>query len=54
LITHVDRRVDGDTWFPKFEAEFDAGEVVQAGEGYEIRRYRRLPSPAAATTAAAA
>ena len=41
LITHVDRRVDGDTWFPEFEAEFDAGEAVQSGEGYEIRRYRR-------------
>jgi dihydrofolate reductase len=43
LITHVEVRVDGDTWFPKFETEFDSGEALQSGEGYEIRRYRRLP-----------
>ena len=54
LITHVDLRVDGDTWFPRFEAEFDDGEAVQSGAGYVIRRYRRLPSPAAATTTSAA
>ncbi len=47
LLTHVDIRVPGDTWFPEFETEFDAGEVVQAGDGYEIRRYRRLPASAA-------
>jgi dihydrofolate reductase len=54
LLTHVDLRVDGDAWFPEFETEFDAGEVVQAGEGYEIRRYRRLPTAAATTSATAA
>ncbi len=42
LLTHVDRIVEGDTWFPAFEKDFDAGEVVQPGEGYEIRRHRRI------------
>ena len=42
LLTHVDVSVDGDTWFPAFEEAFDSGETVQRGEGYEIRRYRRL------------
>lgn len=41
LLTHVDRSVPGDTWFPHFEDQFDAGEVVQTGEGFEIRRHRR-------------
>jgi len=45
LLTHVDRHVVGDTWFPEFESEFDAGEGIQSGEGYEIRRYRRLRAP---------
>ncbi len=52
LLTHVDRHVAGDTWFPEFESEFDAGEGIQSGEGYEIRRYRRL-LPSAATAPAA-
>lgn len=42
LLTHVDLSVAGDTWFPDFEKEFDAGEVVQRGEGFEIRRHRRI------------
>ena len=54
LLTHVDQRVEGDTWFPVFEAEFDGGEVVQAGDGYEIRRYLRLPAAASSTATPAA
>lgn len=54
LLTRVETRVEGDTWFPEFESEFDAGEVLETGEGYEIRRHRRqvahehltTPSPA--------
>lgn len=42
LLTHVKLTVTGDTWFPVFEKEFDAGELVQSGVDYEIRRYRRL------------
>jgi len=53
VLTHVDRRVDGDAWFPTFETEFDRGELVQSGTGYEIRRYHRLP-PAATTPASPA
>jgi dihydrofolate reductase len=41
LLTHVNRHVEGDTWFPEFESGFTAGELVEKGEGYEIRRYRR-------------
>ncbi len=42
LLTHVALSVPGDTWFPDFESDFDAGEVVQCGEGFEIRRHRRI------------
>jgi dihydrofolate reductase len=42
LLTHVNRSVPGDTWFPNFENQFDAGEVVLSGEDFEIRRHRRL------------
>jgi len=52
LLTHVSLRVDGDTWFPEFESEFDAGEVIQTGPDYEIRRYRRLPATASPTAPA--
>jgi dihydrofolate reductase len=41
LLTHVNRSVTGDTWFPVFESEFDRGEVIEASPDYEIRRYRR-------------
>jgi dihydrofolate reductase len=41
LLTHVDHEVEGDTFFPDFENNFDAGEVVQSGEGYQIRRHLR-------------
>lgn len=53
LLTHVGISVEGDTWFPEFEKDFDAGEVVQRGPDYEIRRYRRLPASAAPTASAA-
>ena len=42
LLTHVDIEAEGDTWFPEFESAFDAGEVIEAGPGYEIRRYRKI------------
>jgi dihydrofolate reductase len=41
LLTHVDHEVEGDTFFPDFENNFDAGEVVKSGEGYQIRRHLR-------------
>jgi dihydrofolate reductase len=41
LLTHVDNEVEGDTFFPDFENNFDAGEVLQSGEGYQIRRHLR-------------
>jgi hypothetical protein len=37
----VDHEVEGDTFFPEFENDFDAGEVLQSGEGYQIRRHLR-------------
>jgi len=42
LLTRVSMDVAGDTWFPEFENEFDAGEVLETGANYEIRRHRRL------------
>ena len=42
LLTRVTVDVAGDTWFPEFEREFDAGEVLETGANYEIRRHRRL------------
>ncbi|MEI8387893.1 MAG: dihydrofolate reductase [Verrucomicrobiota bacterium] len=42
LLTHVNHVVEGDTWFPVFETEFDGGEVIGSGADYEIRRYRRI------------
>ena len=42
LLTRVSIDVEGDTWFPEFEREFDAGEVLETGANYEIRRHRRL------------
>ena len=42
LLTRVSIDVAGDTWFPEFENEFDAGEVLETGANYEIRRHRRL------------
>lgn len=41
LLTRVDREVEGDTFFPDFENQFDAGEVLESGPGYEIFRYLR-------------
>lgn len=42
LLTHVDIPVAGDTWFPEFESSFDAGEIIETGPSYEIRRYRKV------------
>lgn len=44
FLTHVDRSVTGDTWFPEFESDFDGGEFIERGPDYEIRRYRRIGS----------
>ena len=41
LLTHINREVEGDTFFPEFENSFDAGEILDSGESYEIRRHRR-------------
>ncbi len=43
LLTRVDREVEGDTFFPDFENQFDAGEVLESGPGYEIYRHFRTP-----------
>jgi dihydrofolate reductase len=41
LLTRINREVEGDTFFPEFENSFDAGEILESGESYEIRRHRR-------------
>ncbi len=42
LLTHVNRSVAGDTWFPEFESDFDGGKLIESGTDYVIRRYRRI------------
>jgi len=42
LLTHVELEAVGDTWFPKFEEDFDNGEILEKGSNYEIRRHRRI------------
>ena len=41
FLTRINREVEGDTFFPEFENTFDAGEILESGESYEIRRHRR-------------
>ena len=41
LLTHINREFEGDSFFPEFENSFDAGEILESGESYEIRRHRR-------------
>lgn len=44
LLTHVDMEPEADTFFPAFEADFSAGELIENGPDYEIRRYVRRES----------
>ena len=41
LLTRINSEVEGDTFFPEFENSFDAGEILESSESYEIRRHRR-------------
>lgn len=41
LLTRINREVEGDTFFPEFENSFHAGEILEFGESYEIRRHHR-------------
>lgn len=41
LLTRINREVEGDTFFPEFENSFDAGEILESGENFEIRRHRK-------------
>ncbi len=42
LITKVPRIVEGDTFFPEFEAEFDGGVQVLETPDFTTWRYRRI------------
>jgi len=42
FVTKVPRVVEGDTFFPEFESEFDAGEKVLETPDFTTRRYRRM------------
>lgn len=42
FITHVDRIVEGDTFLPLFEDDFDEGEIVLKTADFTARLYRRL------------
>jgi len=41
FVTHVPRVVEGDTFFPEFENEFDAGEKILETADFSVLRYRR-------------
>jgi dihydrofolate reductase len=41
LLTLVLREVEGDTFFPPFEGQFELVETVEKNSEFEIRRYRR-------------
>ena len=41
FITHVHRDVEGDTFLPPFEQEFEEGEVVLSNDDFTVRRYQR-------------
>jgi len=42
LLTCLHKDYEGDAWFPAFESLFSATyEVLQSGDGFEIRRYFR-------------
>ncbi len=43
LLTRVDLDPVADTFFPPFEQDFAVAECLERGDGYEIRRYVRLP-----------
>ncbi len=42
LLTHVDQAPEADAFFPDWSATFDAGEVLKSGNGFVIKRHRRL------------
>ena len=45
-LTLVKRTVDGDTFFPAFESEFELKDKVQEGSEFDILHYGRLlPNP---------
>jgi dihydrofolate reductase len=40
-LTLLDREIDGDTFFPTFDPAFPDYTVVESGDGYEIRHYKK-------------
>ncbi|HEY5909835.1 MAG TPA: dihydrofolate reductase [Verrucomicrobiae bacterium] len=44
-LTLVKRNVEGDAFFPPFEAEFELAEQLQDGPEFEILHYRRAEAP---------
>lgn len=41
FITRLHRDVEGDTFLPPFEANFDEGELVVTNDDFTMKRYRR-------------
>ncbi len=42
LLTRVDLDTEGDAFFPPFEPDFDSGELLLAGDHFQIHRHRRI------------
>ncbi len=45
VVTHIRAAYDGDTEFPSFEDGFAAVETLAETDDFEIKRYRRRPTP---------
>jgi dihydrofolate reductase len=43
LVSHVFGTYPGDTWFPKFEDEFNMAEVLETHASFEVRRHFKSP-----------
>lgn len=42
ILTHVDQEPASDAFFPDWSRRFDDGEVLKTGQGFVIKRHRRL------------
>ena len=44
FVTHVHRVVEGDTFFPEFEKEFDEGKILLKNSDFTVKEYCRIVS----------
>ena len=51
ILTVLDQAYDGDASFPPFEDGFELKEILGSGDGFEFRRYVRIPKADSVTSA---